>query len=84
MTNKTPRTTFAFTSIAAVTLLAGCASVDNYKNEVTDRAKKYSDSPISGATTVRSVERSIPRGVEVEDVDERQAVTISVKNANFY
>jgi type II secretory pathway component GspD/PulD (secretin) len=84
MTNKKSRSPLVFTSIAAVVLLAGCANVAKYQDEVTDRAKKYSDGPINGATTVRSVERSIPRGIEVEDVDERQAVTISVKNANFY
>ncbi len=84
MTHKIRRTRFALTLMSVATVMSGCANVSKYQDEVTDRAKKYSDSPINGATTVRNVERSIPRGMEIDDVDERQAVTISVKNANFY
>lgn len=84
MKNTKHRSINSFTYAAILAALAGCASVDNYKNEVTDKSKKISDTPINGAITVRNVERSIPRGIEVDDVDERQAVTISVKHANFY
>ena len=68
----------------AASVLFGCANVGKYQTEVTDRIKNNASSPLNAQTTVRNVERSVPRGVEIEDVDERQAVTISVKNANFY
>lgn len=68
----------------STSMLFGCANVSKYQTEVTDRIKGYSANPMSTSSTVRTVERSIPRGTEVDEVDERQAVTINVKNANFY
>ena len=71
-------------TLALVGLLSACANVGQYQSGVTERVRAFSANPMNTPTTVRNVERSAPRGTEVDEVDERQAVTIQVKNANFY
>ena len=69
--------------LGVIVLLSGCANVGQYQNGVTDRVRAYAANPMNTSSAVRNVERSAPRGTEVDEVDERQAVTIQVKNANF-
>lgn len=76
---------FRITSIGiAISLISGCANVGTYQSDVALKAKTYSDAPLNTTSTVTNVSRSTPRGREIDDVDERAAVTMNVKNANFY
>ena len=72
------------TTVALLSLLSACANVGQYQSGVTERVRAFAANPMNTPTSVRNVERSAPRGTEVDEVDERQAVTIQVKNANFY
>lgn len=64
-------------------VLSGCANVDEYKKTVEQRAAEHK-SLTQQSTTVRNVERSVARGRMIDDVDERNAVNINVRNANFF
>ena len=63
--------------------LGGCANMTDYEKNVGQRMGERK--PISEQSkTVRSVERSTPRGRVIDDVDQRDAVNINVRNANFF
>jgi MSHA biogenesis protein MshL len=70
-------------TITVAVWLSGCANVADYQKEVEQRIgqRKPATEQIK---TVRTVERSTPRGRVVDDVDARDAVNINVRNANFY
>lgn len=70
-------------TITVTVWLSGCANVADYKKEVEQRVGQLK--PVTEQTkTVRTVDRSTPRGRIIDDVDARDAVNINVRNANFY
>lgn len=72
-------------ALACALTVSGCANVGRMQTEVRAAAAERTARPaIEQTAQVRTIQNYVPRAVEVEEVDSRNAVTISVNGANFY
>jgi type II secretory pathway component GspD/PulD (secretin) len=73
-------------TVTATTLLltaCGTAKIDQSKKDTKITAAKAVNEAFKDQTNIRVIERAVPRGRSVEDVDDRQAVSLTVENGNF-